>query len=144
MGDDAICVRAREAYRAGFDGFGTFGFFAHDDYRFAERGAFFLDAARIGEEDCGAAHEIDEGDVSLGIDQVDGGDVFEMAMDGIAHVGIAVDGVDDFDIGAIRQLAQGAADVFEAFAEAFAAVGGDDDEMLFRIEKSPVAAAEFA
>ena len=45
-----------------------------------ERGRLFLDAAGVGDEDVGAAHEVDEGDVVEGGDQVDVGLAGEEAI----------------------------------------------------------------
>jgi hypothetical protein len=129
---------------AGFDGLLAFGAVAHDEDGFAEGGSFFLDAAGIGEEDVGAAHEVDEGDVVEGFEEGDAGDAAEAAVDHFADVGVGVDGVDEFAVAAGGEEEGGVADAVEAGAEAFAAVGGHDDEAFAWWGEGAFVAGEFA
>lgn len=136
--DDAVFVRSNEFHGAGFDGFGALGFLAEDEDRFAEGGTFFLNAAGVGDEEIGAAHEVDERDVVERGDEVDVGLSGEQAVDGVLHVGVGVDGVDDLNAGANGESPERLADALETGAEAFAAVGGDNDETSGRVEERPV------
>ncbi len=129
FGEDALRVGADEACSSGVDGFGPFGFLAHDEDGFAERGGFFLNAAGVGEDEVAAAHEVDEGDVFLGRDEVDVGESGEELVDGVLDVGVGVDRVDNFDVRASGEGMERLADAEEALAEAFAAVAGDEDHL---------------
>ena len=63
-----------------FDGCGAFGFGAENQDGLAEGGGFFLDAAGIGDDQLGAAHEVHERDVGQGIEQRDVGDAGESVV----------------------------------------------------------------
>ena len=126
---------------AGFDGFGALGFLAKDEDGLAEGGSFFLDAAGIGDEQVGAAHEVDEGDVIEGWDEMDVGPVGEEAVDGVLDVWVGVNGVDNFDVVARGEAVEGEADTLKTSAETLTAVGGDEDEAFGGVEEGPVNAA---
>lgn len=126
---DGVAFCPDEEDGAGLDGFGAFGGVAHDEDGFAEAGGFFLYAAGVGEDEGGAVHERDEREVGQGFDEVDVGVCVgpEDAVDGLADVGVEVDGVDEVGFGVFfGEACDGLADVFKALAEAFAAVAGDE------------------
>lgn len=130
LGADAGGVCSDEDGGACLDGFLAFGFVAHDEDGLAEGRGFLLDTAGVGEEDGGAAHEVDEGDIVEGFDEGDAIDALEAAVDDGADVGVGVDGVDDLNVATGGNIEQGGTDAFEAVAEALAAVGGDEDDVL--------------
>jgi hypothetical protein len=86
--------------------------------------AFFLDAARIGQQDVGAAHQIDEGNVVEGFEEGDARDAAEAPAHHFAHVGIRMDRVDDLAVARAARRSTASQMLLEAGPETFAAVGG--------------------
>ena len=143
--DDAVEVSSDELDRAGADGFGAFGGVAHDEHGLAQAGGFFLDAAAVGEDDVAFLHQVDETQVFERFDEVHVAQVSEVGaedvVDGAAHVGVEVHGVDEVHFGvAFGQRLDGTAHREEAFAEVFAAVSGDEHEAASAREAADVVA----
>ena len=73
LANDAFFIMPHQLNGARIDGFGAFGFLADDENGLAEGGSFFLDTARIGDDEVGGAQQIDEGDVVEGLNELDVG-----------------------------------------------------------------------
>lgn len=127
---------AHQANRARRHGFGAFGGFAHDQHGLAQRRRFFLNAAAVGEDDVGAAHQVHKGQILLRLDQHHVVNAFEQAVHGLLHLRVEVHGVHDLAIwvGLCGQ-GQGMANALKAIAKAFAAVAGDQDQPLAGVQK---------
>ena len=123
-----------------FDGscaecFGTLGGVAHHENRFSKARGFFLDSARVGEDDSGFLHQIDELQILERFDEEEVlvcGEVFaEDFVDRLAHVGIEVHRIHEVNFGIFL------AEVFhcryhrdEAISEVLASVAGDEDKLF--------------
>jgi len=108
---------------------------AHDQHRFAQRGRFFLHAAGVGDDEGGARHQIDEGQVVLRLDEMDVVRVAQDAAHRLLHRGVEVHRIHHLDVGSLAQRFERGTDALEAVAEVFAAVASHQDEALGGIEK---------
>src|SRR5579883_2294415 len=109
---------------------------AQDKHRYAERRRFFLDTAGIGQQQISTPHQVDKRQV---IEWLDQRDIWFSAQDGIDRTGdvrVAVHRPDDLHIFAFGKASDGAAEILEVRAEAFAAVRGDDDQLLAGVERN--------
>ena len=126
-GNNPFLVRAYEQGSARLHGFGPFRGIAHDEHGLAEMGRLFLNAAGIGEQQAGAVHGPDEGFVGQWFDEVHVFAPGQQACHGFAHVGVEVNGIDEFAAGeALSEARDGATDGLETAAEIFAAMPGDE------------------
>lgn len=96
--EDCVCVRAGQANGSGLDSFGPFGRVAGDEDGFSERGRFFLNASRIGDDQMGAIHEPDEGQIIKRLDQVDTLNILENGAGGALNIGVEMNGIDNLNI----------------------------------------------
>ena len=80
--DDLLLVRAHELGEAGLDAFRPLGLLAQDQHGLVEGRRFLLDAAGIGEDEAGAAHQAHELEVVEGLDERDVGQMRVLADDG--------------------------------------------------------------
>lgn len=128
-GGEVVGALADEACDTGLDAFGAFGVFAQDEDGFAEGGGFFLDAARVGDEEPGVGEEMDEVGVAHGGGEDDLVATHEFLDGGFFDGGVGVDGEDDAEVGVrLGEAAQGAQVSAHGIAEVFSAMGGEEDE----------------
>jgi len=132
--DDGVFNGPDELYSARFDGFGPLGLVPHHQDRLAERGAFLLNAARIGNQQISLAHQIDEGHIFQRLDEEHVREPSQQAVDGLLHIRVPMHGVDDLNIGARGQASEGGADALESLTETFPPVGGNHDQLFRGIE----------
>ncbi len=135
-----VSVGADQLHCAGGDGLGTFSGVAHHQHGLAQAGGFFLDAATVGEHQRALLHEIDKGEVLQRFNEEDVGILFgipgdgrfaEDLLDGLAHVGVEVHGIDKLYFGIfLRQGFDGVADVKKSFAKVLPAVAGDEYQLV--------------
>ena len=74
---DAVGLSADKLIAADLASDGSFGVFADGDARDLEEGSFFLDAARIGEDDFGVRHQVQKAQIVEGIEQAKLGHTLE-------------------------------------------------------------------
>ena len=129
LGDDEVVVGANEVDGARLQGLGAFGGVVHHQYWLAKAGGLFLNATRIGEDNGGLLHEINELQVLQGLDEeeVRSRQIFAKDLvNGLAHIGIEVHGVDEVDIGVLLvEVFHGGDHGDEAFAEVLTAMAGN-------------------
>ena len=138
LGNNAIPVRSHQLHRARFHRLRTLGFVPHHQDRLAQGRAFFLYAARIGDQNVGAPHQIDERNVALRFDKVDVRQIAQMPVHRTLDIRIRVNGVDNLHIRPLRQCGQRQADLLKSFAETFAPVRRNQQQLFVRIQFGPV------
>src|SRR5690606_17715317 len=114
--DDAVGIGPNEARWARLDRLAPLGDIPHDQHGFTEAGRLFLNAARIREDQAGAHHEVDEGAVVGGPDQMDIGPSTEALHDWNPHLRIGMHREHDRHIASFAQPEHRAADLLDAFA----------------------------
>jgi hypothetical protein len=125
--DDSALASTDEPGCSGDYCFGAFGLVAEYEHRLAERRCFLLNSPRIGQQEICPAHQVYKRDVVHGIKKSNIRLAFQMPIDRPADARIGVNRVNDFDIISSREAQDGSANLIEAVAKAFAAVGCNDN-----------------
>lgn len=113
---------------AGFDGFGAFGNFPHDENGCTHGGRFFLHAAGVRKDERGALHEMDEFGIGKRVREENTRLIAELGSDGGADGGVGVNGQDSCEVREFFCKGKDCgADLFERSAEIFATVGGYEE-----------------
>ena len=133
--EDRVGIGTGESDGSGIDGFGPLGRVAGDKDGLAERGRFFLNTPRIGNDQMGAIHEPDERQVIERLDEMDILDILEDTPGRTLDIGVQVDRIDNLHIAAQRQRAHGGTDFFQTPALILATVAGDENQLLVAVQK---------
>ncbi len=130
-GDNLRAPGADDFGDAQFDGFRTLRHFAQDQHRFSERRRFFLDTARIRQDQARLLHRGHQVGIDQRLAEHDLRMVRKQRVDGRAHVGIGVDGVEHFQLRKLAtQVKHGVADIGERRAEILAPVRGQQNVVI--------------
>ena len=113
----------------GLDGFGPLGLVAENEHRLAERWAFFLHPARVGQDQERSPHQGHELEVADRLDQADSREPAQGRIRPDSRTeGLGWTGKTTLSRGsAFDEVAERLADFQERLAEALAAVGRDQD-----------------
>src|SRR5690606_40312416 len=82
-------VGAYQPRRPRFDGLRPLAHVAHNKHRLAQRGSFLLDAPRVSHDQTGAPHQLHEGQVIEGFDEMDVGEDRKSTRLNSSHVKIS-------------------------------------------------------
>lgn len=126
---DGPLLRADEAERAGLHALGALGGVAHDEDGLSEGGRLLLDAARIGEDEVAAGHEVVEADDLERVNNPQAAEAVQLLVGGLPHLRVHVDGV--YGLGVrplLHDAADGAEHAVHGLAQVLPAVRGDEDE----------------
>src|SRR5437588_2029419 len=96
--DKPISFNADELGPARLDGFGALSDFAHNQDMLAERGGFFLDSARVAEDEGAVLHQPDEGNVVYRRQKMNPREAVEQLPDRSLHAGAKVDRKNEVEI----------------------------------------------
>ncbi len=123
-------IGAHELRATGGQRLRTLGFRAGDDHRLGQRGRLLLHPAGVGDHQMAALKQAHEGQVALRGRKADVAAVAERPAHRALDLGVQMQCVEDFHVVAPAQDLQGAADLQQAWAEAFAPMPGDQDQPL--------------
>ena len=145
--DNQVMVGANEVDGAALEGFRALGGIAHHEHGFSKARSLFLDATAVGKDNGGFLHQIDELQILERLDEEEVGarEIFaEHLVDGLAHIGIEVHGIDEVHIGVFfAEVLHSRHHADEAFAEVLSSMAGNQDEFLSVVETSDVVAGLF-
>jgi hypothetical protein len=136
---DEIVIGAYEMNSAAFEGFGTLGSITHYKNGLAKTGGFLLNASRIGEDNSGLLHQINELEVleRLNEEEIWTSKVFsENFVNGFTHIGIEVHRIDEINIRVLlAEVLHGSYHADKPFTEVLTTMTSNEDELTLGLSR---------
>src|SRR5579864_1743874 len=132
--NNRIGAGADEFHRSGGNGFRPFRHAAHHEHGFSQRWRLFLNTAAVRKDEIAQRKHVNKLQIIEGFDQFD----IRMAVklpEYRADIRIEVNRKNNLYIVALRQAAQGGANIAESFPKALAPVARNQNHFLVRIEE---------
>ena len=131
--DNEIVVGANEMDSTALKGLRALSGVAHHKDGLTKTRSFLLNTATVGEHYSALLHQVNELEILQGLDEEEIGarEVFaKHLVNGLAHIGVEVHGIDEIDIGILLgEILHGGDHADEAITEILATVAGDQDEL---------------